>query len=217
MSWPLASAILELRSLLSDGPEDKLAHRKAVFGDINGSNKKFKTLEFRRVQTLVGAVAPLGVYVNNVSVSVAADDLPSGEFELTTAPTDGQEVRATYYYWWFNDAELAGFLLNAARFLSAAEDITLIPAGLRQAALQYAAQDGYQKLAARWSQRLSDVYRVEDMVKDQPAENPFMSLAKDCRKCAQSLRDDFYKRQGQQLEPAFSAVYGRVSAVVPKR
>lgn len=215
MNWSTANA--ELRMLLSDGATDKLAHRKAVFGNINGVNAAFKTLEFRRVATLVGAVAPLGVYVNNTLVSVASDDVASGEFVLSAAPLDGVELRASYYYQWFTDAEITSFIKDGTRFATAAEDPTLVIEGLRQSALQYAAYDAYQKLAIRWTQRLSDVYRVEDSAGDKPVENPFFKLASACRKCAKELRDDYYQTQGQQYRPGFGFAFGSVRDTVPKR
>lgn len=207
----------ELRALLSDGPTDKLAHRKAVLGDINGTNTKFKTLEFRRVTNFTSASSPLGVFVAGAAVTVSADDVSTGEFNLSAAPADGSELRCTYYYQWFLDSELDGFLKDAARFVAAGETIGNTIEQLRQAALQYAAYDAYQKLALRWAQRLSEVYRLEDEVDGKAAENPFFKLATACRKCAMDLRDDYYKRQGQQFQPAYGFSMGNVQDTVPKR
>lgn len=220
MSWTAAAARQQLRFLLSDGDTDKLAHRKAVFGLQDDGNLLFKTLEFRRVSTLVGKADPdpQGVFVNNARVSVGLDDVASGQFQLDAPPSNGDEVRATYYYQWFTDAELDFFIVDASRFVQSTEDCTTIPMGLRQAALQYAAYDAYQKLASRWAQKQSDVYRVEDSLKeDSERGNPFLALAKDCRKCAMDLRDDYYQKQGQALNPAYGSIPGRIREVVPKR
>lgn len=219
-AWTQAAARGELRTLLSDGDTDKLAHRKKVFGKQDGVNLTFKTLEFRRVGSLVSLGTPQGVFIDNQPALVLADDLPTGEFILdrSNIPLVNQDLRATYFYQWFTDSELDNMLLNATRFIMSAEDLTVIPMGLRQATLQYAAFDAYQKLASRWAQRLSDVYRVEDSLDNDKAQNnPFLALSKDCRACAMSLRDDFYKKQGQQFDPAFATISGNVREVVPPR
>lgn len=47
MSWTTAAS--DLRTSLSDNSKDKHCYRKSVFGELNGTNTRFKTLEFRRI------------------------------------------------------------------------------------------------------------------------------------------------------------------------
>jgi hypothetical protein len=216
MSWTTYAE--EVRRLLSDGPKDRLRHRQKVFGQVDGTNKVFKTLEFRRVTDFTTASAPEGVYVNGVAAAVTSDDLDSGEFELTDAPVDGDVVEATHYVQWFTDDELTQFISDAARWLSfgTAGDV---PPGLQPSALHFALQEAYQKLSIRWSEMLSNTYRLEDM----PADNivkmaeSFQKSADLMHKKSTDLRNDFYTRQGQNRSPNFGTILGHVPDVVPKR
>ena len=217
MAW--TSATDELRTLISDGAKDKLRHRKRVFGKIDGTNTTFKTFEFRRLTTFVGAVAPLGAYVNGLIAAVTSDDFSdTGEFEITTAPADGDVVEATYFIQWFLDTEIDNFLLSTAQWLSFAT-IDQVPPGLRPAALHYAAQEAYQKLALRWAEHISNTYRLED----QPGEDAYgivdqyRNMSSDMHKKSFDLRDDYYKRSGKTLEPTWASITGRVADPVPKR
>jgi len=98
MAWTnLPGAITEIRQLMNDGPTDKLRYRQRLIGVQNGLNAYFKTFEFRRVTSFVGATTPVGVYLNYVPTTVISDDLPSGEFQLATIPTDADDLRATFY------------------------------------------------------------------------------------------------------------------------
>lgn len=217
MSW--TAALDDVRRILSDGPKDKLRHRKRVFGKIDGTNTKFKTLEFRRLTNLVGAVAPVGAYVDGSLAAVTSDD-PSdtGEFAITTPPTDGQVVEATYFIQWFIDTEIQGFLTSAANWLQI-DVYDNIPPGLRPAAIHYAAQEAYLKLAVRWAEELSETYRLQDA----PSEGAFdvvdkyRQIAMDMHKKSMALRDDYYTRSGQAKQPLFGTIAGNVSDPVPKQ
>lgn len=217
MSW--TNGLSELRTILSDGAADKLRHRKAVLGVTNGTNKRFKTLEFRRLTTFVSASVPYGAYVNGVLAAVTADDLASGEFALNTAPAAGDTVEATYYIQWFTDAELTVFLNSASQWLGLGDSFSVVDSGLRSAASKYATADAYQKLALRWTEFLSETYRAEDAQADvvKAAIDSYAKLAEMFRKEAYKSRDQFYSRQGQALAPRFLSVAGNVSDPVPKR
>lgn len=214
-----ATPELDLRRTLNDGPTDKLRHRKKVFGQVNGVNKIFKTLEFRRITNLTTPTAPEGVYVNNALVTVSSDLKEVGEFVLAVAPLDGDIVEATYYINHFLDTELAGFLADAQRWLGFGSDYTLIAEGLRPAALQYGAYLGYQKLAMRWHENMTETYRLEDA----PAEkniaylNWLNSMADGFLARATQLRKTFYERNDQAAAPLFGVARGNVPRTVPNR
>lgn len=215
------TALTDLRTLLSDGPQDKFRWRKPVFPAPNGVIKAFKTFELRRISNLTSATAPEGVYINQVLLpggGVASDDLPSGEFSLVVAPHDGDTVEVSYYTQWFIDSELTSFLISASEWLLLADQFIAVPDGLKPAAKKYAASEAYLKLAMKWSERYSEQYRVEDSQdpKVRDAVKSYVDLASTFKKEASALRDEYYTRSGQSKQPLFSTSSGRARAIVPR-
>ena len=212
-------AIDDLRNLLGDSDVDKYAYRKKVIGTPNGSIVSFKTLERRRVTDFTTSVAPFGVYVNDALVSVSADSTQTGEITLAAAPVDGDDVTASYYYQWFIDSELDQFLKNASQWLGLTSTYINVPDGLVPSALHYAGQEAYHRLANWWQTRLSETYRLEDVPsnKDDSSIKNWLELAKTFEEKALRLRNDYYTRQGQNLQPLFGSIRGSVRDLVPKR
>jgi hypothetical protein len=211
-----------MRLKLSDNPNDKLRAYKRVFGQIDGTNTVFKTFEFRRITDFTLGAVPLGIYKNQVRLNtsdIASDDVTTGYFTLAAAPSGSDVIEATYYVQFFYDAELDGFLRLASNWLGLGNDYTNIAEGLRPAALQYACGEAYQKLAMRFAEHLSETYRLEDA----PDANRFKlvdeykRMGEDCRKEGENLRNQFYTRQGQSLQPLFGVNAGRVRNVEPSR
>lgn len=227
MAW--TTAISDLRSLLSDNSADRYFYRKKVFGNIDGINTSFKTFEFRRVTDFTDAVssaAPLGVYINGVRVdpaTVASDNLSTGEFSLTNAPTVdpnlGTVLEATYYTQQFTDAELSGFLSNVNNSLQYGSDFTQLDPSLWEASLHLSAGDALRKIAMRWSMRSSETFLLEDEPKKQSlgAADSYFKMAQLFSSTGAKLRDDRYTRAGQALAPNFVNSFGRVRAVTPRR
>lgn len=223
MSWTTAAT--DLRTLLSDGPTDRYAYRKKCFGEVDGVNVSFKTLEFRRVtdySSSSSSASPLGVYVGGTRVAytgVASDSISTGEFSLVNAPLPGQDVQATYYYRWFDDAELVTFLGAASEWLQSTADYTTIPLGLAPAAKYYAAQEAMHKMAARWVERMSEQYLVEDAPsqKNMGVADSYRRLAEDYKKKSLELRDQYYTRQGQSLQPLYGNNFGATTNTTPRR
>ena len=211
----------ELRTFLSDGATERLRYRKRCLGRTNGTNTKFQTLEFRRISDLSSGSAPIGVYVNDSPVSVSGDDPTVGEFTLAAAPANGAEVRATYYYHWFEDTEISTFLDHAKEWVSPGSDLTQVDPGLRPAVIHYAASEAYSKLAIRWSESWSQVYKLEDAKPSaEDASNikkDYVSAAQDMLARAETLRKQFYSRQDQNEQPIVAFVSGAVRDPVPKR
>ena len=213
------TGIADLRTKLSDGPKDRLRAHKAPIGIQNGVNKNFKTFEFRRITTFVGATGRLGVFVNGVAATVASDDFSdTGEFTLSTAPVNGDRIECTYFVQWFTDAELTTFLTEAGYWMSLV-DYTTLDVHLIPALLNYAAGAAYLKYAIRWAERMSEVFRTEDS-----PDAEILKLAAEYRKSsdalykqAERIRNDFYTRQGQSLQPAYATAFGSVRDVVPRR
>jgi hypothetical protein len=214
-----AAPELDLRRTLNDGPTDKLRHRKAVFGQVNGTNDTFKTLEFRRITDFTNPTAPEGVFVNNALVTVGDDNPLVGEFVVDQAPSDGDMIQATYYIQYFVDTELQGFLADANEWLGFGTDYTNMDPGLRPAALQYGAYLGYQKLAMRFHENLSETFRLEDSPASKNIEylTWLNSMADGFLKRATSLRKTFYERNDQASAPLYGVAFGRVPRNVPNR
>lgn len=220
MTW--TSPEIDLRTLLSDGPTDKHRYRKRVFGEINGTNTSFKTFEFRRVTNFAAATTPLGVWINGIlqpPANISSDSVSTGDFYLVTAPADGSLVEASYYIQWFNDSEIDNFLRLASNWLNLGDDFTQLGQGLRPAALKYAAAEAYQKLSLRWAEHLSETYLLNDAPEEKRMAivDAYRKQGLDMRKEAETVRDDFYSRSGQQKQPLFSSSFGRVKDVVPPR
>lgn len=212
------TAVFDLRTLLSDGPEDRYNSRKRCFGEVNGTNNTFRTFEFRRITDFTTATTPLGVYINGTRLSesdISTDYLNTGEFVIGASgsiPVDGDVVEASYFNQWFLDSELQDFLKVASNWLTSSDDYTQIVGGLTPSALKYAASEAYLKLAIRWRTFLSEQYRVEDEPK-KPGTGPadeFIKMADTFREEALKSRDEFYTRQGQALQPLFGSVLGNV-------
>lgn len=215
MSW--TTAIPDLRVILSDGPTDKLRALKAVFGLQNGVNTTFKTFEFRRVSDFSSSAlaTPLGLTVDGVRIpaaSVVYDDLDSGMFQLTDPIQDSQQLAATYYIQWFQDAELDGFMVRASNWLGLSDDYTTIPSGLKTAALKYAAHEAYQKLSLRMAENIVETYRLQDAPdeKRMAVVEAYQKAASEALKEATTYRDDYYTRKGKSKAPLFGSISGNI-------
>lgn len=220
MAW--STAIADARMKLNDGPIDKLRAFKRVFGQIDGTNVRFKTFEFRRVTNFTTAGAPLGIYVNQIRVDaedIATDSPESGYFTFAEAPEASDVIEASYYVQYFLDTEIETFLRLSSNWLGIGDIYDNIPQGLRPAAIQYVSAEGYQKLASRFAEHMSETYRLEDMpdVQRQALIAEYKNAAAQAREQAHQLRNEYYTRQGQHLSPLYSISAGNVRNVVPNR
>lgn len=212
MAW--TTAIQDLRILLSDGATDKYNFRKRCFGEINGTNTRFKTFDFRRITdfTVTDSVFLDGVL--QPSSAIVADSPLTGEFILQNAPIDGSLVEASYYIQWFLDAELEQFVKDGSLWLSSTTEYINTAGGLRPALLKYAASEAYLKMSQRWKIFMSEMYKVEDAPKGDATgkTDDFIALADTYRKQANELKLEFYTRQGRNYQPLFGTVVGNVRA-----
>jgi hypothetical protein len=213
MAWD--TAIDDLRAKLYDGATSRLRWRKKVFGDQDGVNLVFKTFEQRRITVFSSPTSPTGVFVNGVAASVTLDDPESGEFTLATPPVSTDTLNATYYFRFFDDAELGGYLAGASEWLGNGADYLTMVDGLRPAALCFASADAFQNMAVRVSDMPSEQYRLEDSPDDKtdsPSDR-YLKVSESYRKQAKNLRDAFYTRQGKSLQPLYGTVKGRVANI----
>lgn len=224
MAWPdAATAQLALRNILFDGPYDKRANQKKVLGAVDGVNSTFTTFEYRRTVGFDVATGVTAVFKNNVNINayVASDDTASGIFTLSASgiPSNRDVLTATYYYQWFTDAELDVFLQNASSWLGLGTTYINIPDGLNVACLRFAAQEAYELAASKYSTRISEVFQLQDAPSEDilKSVDAFRSMADGFLAKAETMRDDYYKRQGQSLAPNFAFSLGQVTDPTPRR
>jgi hypothetical protein len=218
---PYVTAISDLQTLLSDGPTDRYNWRKQCFGEMNGVNNAFKTLEFRRVndftQPPTGAV---GVYLNAVLLpytAITADSTAEGVFYLAAtaaaACTGATYLEADYYTQWFTASELDTFLQQASMWCTGTNDYTTTAPPLIDALQKYAASEAYMKMAIRWRTYTSQGFKAEDSPKDSPtySTDSFVKMAEGYRGLALTSRTEYFKtRQGRAMQPLFGFVRGNV-------
>jgi hypothetical protein len=221
MIWATsAQAILALRSVIFDGPTDKLCSNKSLVGVQDGVNTIFKTFEYRRVTNFTLSPGfPQGVYDNGVLQTVTTDDPASGAFQVSVAPGPRDTFNATYYYQWFLDSDLDGFLQNASVWLGFNTTYINTPDGLTPALADYAAREAYRSAAMKYSLRMSSIYKTEDAPTEDiiNSVNMWKEMAQDFEDSAAKQRDDYYTRQGQSLAPNFAFQLGRVTDPTPRR
>lgn len=226
MAWPnTATAITALRNILFDGPKDKRANGKKVLGVIDGTNATFSTFEYRRTIPFTSATGTIGVFKSgtNITSSVLTDDTDSGIFTIASSAipsATGRDVlTASYYYQWFVDSELDQFLQNGSSWLGLGVTYTNIPDGLNVACLRFAAQEAYEAAASKYSTRIAEVFQLEDAPSEDILKSveAFHTMADNFLAKAETMRDDFYKRQGQSLAPNFGFALGAVLDPKPRR
>jgi hypothetical protein len=168
---------------------------------------------------------PQGLYLSGALIApngVITDDVVSGAFTLASAPTASstrQTLQAIYYYQWFESSELDSFLQNASNWLTYGSTYINIPDGLNMALLRFAASQAYLKLSAKYATRLSAVYKLEDGPSEDILKSvqAWQSMADSYMKSAEQMRDDYYTRAGQSLQPLYQIATGRVRDPVPRR
>jgi|SRR5271166_375333 len=228
-AWPTpAAAIVALRNILYDGPQDKLAAQKKVFGTVDGVNTIFKTFEYRRLTDFTLAQFPLGVFLNGAQIDsseIDQDDTGSGTFIIDISafpaglPQSRTSITASYYYQWFVDAELDQFLQDASNWLGQGSTYINLPGGLGPVALRFAAQEAYEALASKYSVRIAQTYQLEDAPSEDILKSiqAFKEMSEGFLAKAETMRNDFYTRQGQSLAPNFNFQLGRVWDPTPRR
>jgi len=213
MAWTGVDARDQLRRLISDGPTDRRAFQKKIFGAVDGANSAYKAFETRLVS---GTVV---VYVDGVSVAVAEDDLIAGEFSILPAPIAGATVRASYYWQYFLDAELDQFIeygaLKCGLSIPVSDTIvTIVTDSLRPPVVHYAASDAFEKMAIRTTLSNLEQYALED-IRVADTENlkaHYMAMAIKMRDEARQMRDDVYLSFGQR-EKAAAAISSQSNPV----
>src|SRR5262249_54761350 len=122
-------------------------------------NRQFITWEDR----LVPGTLVVSVNLTDLTAGQFAEvDDVMGIFTLTTAPAAQTSVRARYFFQYFLDAELDEAMRMAAIECIDTDDITQVPITLYNAALNFGGHFGFQKMAIRWAQRMSQRFLLEE-------------------------------------------------------
>lgn len=231
------NAITELRQLIADTQYNKRTTKKALIGDVNGTNDLFYTYD-KRIIAGQGAIAQtLVVYVDDVeNDNWSLNDPIGGEIQMTTPPTTGQKLTATYYWNWWTDAELINFLNKAAESIgitdpnainstptkNADQAYQAIPGGLKRAALLMATSLAFNGIAAyMFARRHSSEFLMEQDGNDDEGYSKLIDscnkMSAQYEKSAYTARDDFYKAQGRQLFPTFQTKIVGTKSYGPRR
>lgn len=207
MSYP--GALSDLRLLLADTDKSKCATRKRLVGNVDGDNAIFTTFDKNLYEDTVV------VYVNDEVVNFTVDDSVRGTLTLAVAPDENTKVNADYYFQWWRDVELTGYLNRGAQSCSIFDPATpeasylLVPQGLRDAVLYFAASDANRaQVQYMIMRRHSEEFLIQqDGNDDDNYSKMISSLQKQADwyfNNAVKIRDDFYERQGRRNAPAFN-------------
>lgn len=217
----LAGLITSFRELVEDAPDSKLIEGEMVGGadtpwyPVNGSNTTFQ-LKNKPLSDYAGSpvymwltIIGSGAVTRTQSGFTIADQV-NGIVSLTTAPNPGTSgndgVYFSYNYQDYSDAKYANWLYQAAQMtLAGTTDPTTIPNGLSDAMLQYGVWL-YALSRQAFFSRQYDSHAGDSSVSPQTRAQAYAALAKSAKAQADTLRDDYYKRQGQRFAPASATI-----------
>lgn len=211
------AAVADLRRFLNDGPTDRPVKGKPVIGRVDAINTTFITWDDRLVD------GTLRVMDNNLvlpDTAVTLVDSITGEFTITPPPALTHTILALYYFQYFLDADMVEALEMATESISSSDDITTVAVGFRPAALAFASSWAYEKQSMRWTQRLSNRFRVEEEPTDKDvSERPklFKLWADDFWEKGVKFRDDVYTRQGRRNVPSIARTSPFLPPIAPRR
>lgn len=208
----------DLRSFVRDNVTDRPVKNKLVLGPIDGVNPVFYTYEERIV---AGTILFSYDYVEQPGSVIAAQDLIMGKFSLAPPPQANVGVRASYYWQLFLDSDLDEALQLAAGEIHETDDITTVQAGLKNAALHFAASFAFTNQSVRWLvQRASEKYLLQESPVEAPAEQrakEFRDAATTYYKMGVELRSSFYQRHGRRDAPAWNVYKPVLPPIQPLR
>lgn len=236
----LASLITSLRLLANDdNTNPKTIWDENLGSDpttpVDGSNVNFRLKSVPlidiaqagvadAVYTWITIVGTGAVYRTRLHTVFKVIDPTNGIIQFITAPNPGSAqgagVYATYQYYWFSDAKYTEFLNEASSDLqlNAAVDPTTVQVGLVPPMLQYALARFFKARASQYMERYSSSGGEAGQSVESVAKG-YLQAASQAEKRGDTLRDSFYKKQGQQLTPAFQTIgtAPRIDPITPIR
>lgn len=220
----LAALIVSLRSLASDTTDSNVIFGEKI-GDtqfvVDGTNKVFRLRNVPVVGTVATAAS---VYLTRpgtsyrIQTGFTMTDMANGILTFTAAPTANENIYADYNYYFFSDAKYTEFLNEAASNIlqDATDDPTTVEAGLIPAMLQYALAYFFKARASQYQNRYSSSGGEAGQSVESVAKG-FTMLATAAEKRADTMREDFYKRQGQREAPSAAVTNYRIDPITPIR
>lgn len=207
--WTPSTALVSLRRRLSDAADDKYVHQMEVDPEPDGIQTTFAVPDSRLVPDT------LEVTLDGVTIVPDDIDLNAGRFTLS-APDSNQKLRASYYFRWFTDDELADFLGQSCQLLGGYDGVEdeSLPAGLRPAVLGFGCYYAYMKKAAESAESVSA--SAGGFSTDTNRQNPnWLAMANTAWANAERERGAFAEPIGEQ-KPAMAFVAYRLHRYVPR-
>lgn len=216
------TAVADLRELLADSTSHKRATNKKLVGPINGTNVTFYAYDKRIVKLSVE------VRLDGTDVEFDVVDAVAGKIVLTEAPLENTDLRADYYWQFWSDESLKGFLNRGAQSCSYFDDsapeksFEQAAPGLRNAILYYAASDANRALIQYLNNRRhSEEFLLEQDGNDDTNHSETIAElrrgADSYWKQAETTRDEYYERQGRRNKPSFAVKAGTTRKYGPNR
>lgn len=220
----LSDLVLQLRIICGDKADSHV-----IFGEglgsiqglpIDGTNRVFRIggQDGHSLPVVVGSI-----YVTTVGgtprtqTGFTLTDATYGVITFSVAPVVNAVVLVDYNYYWFSDASYNEFLAEAAGLTMAGTAATAMPDGLSEAMLQYAASLFFTARASQYAERYSSS-GGEAGQSVESVSKAYIAMAAAAKKRADTVRDDFYKGQGQEYKAAVpsTAVVYRIDPITPR-
>jgi len=203
----VSSLVTKTRAAFNDEYSDHFA-QDDVSDQVDGSNKRFKSLNQNISNIAAGAPADPALFVNGTAVA-GTMNLATGIFTATTAPTAGALASLEYYFTLIDDATYIQFAQMAASFIGVAQVIpfttlaadSFIDPNIETGAVRYMHAQAAKKMANLTSWYYSANAGSKSFNKDSISAK-FMADAKDEEAQAIAERDGFYTRKGAAAAPA---------------
>lgn len=142
MAWTTAAARSLFRIILGDGTTDKAEYKNEVIPTPDGLHTTFFVGRTRLVEASFAAV------LDGTVLDASDWDLDPVGGILTIDPAPSATLLTSFNYQWFTDAELDGFLLDAATQLGfEGVDAESLPIALRSCLLDFASALAYTRKA----------------------------------------------------------------------
>ncbi len=210
MPWTLSDSRTTLRRRLRDSTTDKYVHQIPVDPSPNGTYTVFAVPDSHLVVDSVRVFIDGQLQEDGVVFVYVR-----GSFELE-APDEGRKLVASYYFQWFTDEQIDGFLQDGAQLLrfETVED-TSMPIGLRTPLTSLAAYYAYMSKAAESAPAL--LATTAGFTSDTSKEHPYwMDLAKMAFEMFEKELETFNENSALAVKPAMSFVTFRLQRYVPR-
>lgn len=230
----LAQLITSLRALADDSLDSKPIFSEQMGGSdnlsfpVDGSNRVFRLKSIPLADSTGTPVYTWLTIKGTGSVTRSQSgftitDPKNGIITFTVAPNPGTSnpndgVYFDYNYVWFTDAKYTEFLNNAAQDTlagSSTSPITIVD-GLVQAMLQYALSYFWTARASRYAEQYEST-GGDASEQVQTVTQAYLALAKNARKTGDTMRLDFYERQGQRELPSSQDGHVNFDPITPIR